>query len=46
MGVAWYRKTDWPRIKAMFPDADELHDSYAEWLKSAEDSVERLTVLA
>jgi hypothetical protein len=24
------------------PDADELHESYAEWLKSAEDSVKRL----
>jgi hypothetical protein len=43
LGVAWYRETDWPRIKELFPDADKLHDSYAEWLKSAEDSVKRLT---
>jgi hypothetical protein len=39
MGVAWYDETDWPRIEAMFPDADELHDSSAESLKSTADSV-------
>jgi hypothetical protein len=33
VGVAWYREADWPRIKELFPDADKLHDSYAEWLK-------------
>src|SRR5215469_2997428 len=42
VGVAWYREADWPRIKELFPDADKLHDSYAEWLKFAEDSVTRL----
>jgi len=42
VGVAWYREADWPRIKALFPDADKLHDSYAEWLQFAEDSVRRL----
>ena len=26
----------------LFPDADKLHDSYAEWLKFAEESVKRL----
>jgi len=42
VGVAWYREADWPRVKELFPDADELHDSYAEWLKSAEDSVKHI----
>jgi hypothetical protein len=42
VGVAWYRDADWPRIKELFPDADKLHDSYAEWLKFAEESVKRL----
>ena len=41
-GVAWYREADWPRIKELFPDADQLHESYAEWLKFAEESVKRL----
>jgi hypothetical protein len=43
LGVAWYREADWPRIKALFPDADELHESYAEWLESAKASMKRLS---
>ena len=43
LGVAWYREADWPRIKELFPDDDELHDTHAEWVKSAEASVKRLT---
>ena len=27
----------------LFPDADALHDTHAEWVKSAEASVKRLT---
>ena len=42
LGVAWYREADWS-IKELFPDADELHDTHAEWVKSAEASVKRLT---
>jgi hypothetical protein len=30
-------------LAALFPDADELHDSYSEWVKSAEASVKLLT---
>jgi hypothetical protein len=43
VGVAWYREADWSRIKELFPDADKLHDTYAEWLKFAEESVKRLS---
>jgi len=43
VGLAWYREADWPRAKELFPDSDELHDSYAEWLKSAEDLLKNLT---
>jgi hypothetical protein len=42
VGVAWYREADWPRVKKTFPDADELHDSYAEWLESAEDALKQI----
>ena len=42
LGVTWYREADWPRVKALFPDANELHDTYAEWLSSADDSVKEL----
>ena len=30
--------------KELFPDAADLHDTYAEWLKDAEASVKRLTL--
>jgi hypothetical protein len=43
VGVARYREADWPRIKELFPDADQLHDTYAEWLKFAEESVKRMS---
>jgi hypothetical protein len=42
MAVAWYRESDWPRVKLLFPDADELHDTHAEWLRSAESLVQHL----
>jgi hypothetical protein len=42
VGVAWYREADWPRIKELFPDADLLHETHAEWLKFADESVKRL----
>jgi hypothetical protein len=29
VGVAWYREADWPRIKELFPDADQLQESSA-----------------
>jgi hypothetical protein len=42
LGVAWYRESDWPRVKSLFADADDLHDSYAEWLQAAESLVGHL----
>jgi hypothetical protein len=27
VGVAWYRKADWPRLRALLADADELPDT-------------------
>src|SRR3954447_11869070 len=24
VGLVWYREADWPRLRALFPDADEL----------------------
>src|ERR1700751_4173547 len=42
MGVAWYRESDWPRVKSEFSDAEDLHDTYADWLQSAEAVVRHL----
>jgi hypothetical protein len=33
IGLGWYRREDWDRLLEMFPDRDQLHDTYDEWLK-------------
>ena len=42
VGVVWYQEADWPRLRALFADADKLPDTYAEWLASAEDLLAQL----
>ena len=42
VGVVWYREADWPRLRALFADADKLPDTYAEWLASAEGLLAQL----
>ena len=42
VGVVWYREADWPRLRARLADADELPDTYPEWLASAEGLLAQL----
>jgi hypothetical protein len=42
IGLAWYRESDWARVKTEFPDAGDLHDTYAEWHESAESVIRHL----
>ncbi len=35
VGVTWYRPEDWERLLQLFPDRDDMHDSYAAWLAEA-----------
>ena len=42
VGIVWYRKADWPRLRALLADADKLPDTYAEWLASAEGLLAQL----
>ena len=42
VGVVWYRKADWPCLRALLADADKLPDTYAEWLASAEGLLAQL----
>lgn len=39
VGIAWYREADYARLRAMFEDGDVLHDTWEEWLKTANDTV-------
>lgn len=35
-GVAWYRREQWALLKSVATDADELEETYDEWLEFAE----------
>ena len=39
-GIPWYHKEDYEELRSVFEDGDTLHETYEEWLASAE-SIER-----
>lgn len=45
VGVAWYRLKQWQRLRAVSIDADDLEDTYEEWLRQAEQKVADLSAL-
>ncbi len=36
VGLAWYKRENYARLLDIFEDRDKLHDTYDEWLASAE----------
>lgn len=42
VGFAWYRPDQWQRVREISADEDDLHDSYIEWLQSAEERLQEL----
>ena len=36
LGIVWYRREDWDRLRQMFPDRKAMHDSFDDWLLDAE----------
>ena len=36
-GVAWYRSSQWDRLREVSEDSDKLENTYEEWLAMAED---------
>ena len=42
VGFAWYRPEQWQRVREISADANDLHDSYLEWLQSAEERFQEL----
>ena len=42
VGFAWYRPDQWQRVREISADEDDLHDSYLEWLQSAEERLQEL----
>jgi hypothetical protein len=41
VGVAWYRKEQWSRLREISEDADRLEETYDEWLGVASESFAR-----
>lgn len=35
VGIAWYRREQWPRLLEISEDREKLEESYDEWLASA-----------
>jgi|SRR6266478_4136164 hypothetical protein len=42
IGLAWFRKEDYPSLLAIFDDAREMHETWEEWEESAKKVAERL----
>ena len=42
VGVAWYRREDWDDVRRLCDQANQLQDTYDEWLADAEDALRRL----
>ena len=39
IGFAWYRPAQWQRVRDISSDAEDLHDTYLEWLQLAEEKL-------
>jgi hypothetical protein len=42
VGIAWYTREDWTRLKTLFEDAESLPANYTDWLTFAELSLQAL----
>lgn len=43
LGVAWYTKRQWARLRELADDLEVLDDSYEDWLRTAEGTVADLS---
>ncbi len=40
--VAWYRRDEWPLLKALAADSDKLENTYDEWVSVADKTLRQL----
>ena len=45
VGVAWYRKEQWPRLLEIADDREKLEDTYEDWVKIAEKTMGEMEAL-
>ena len=43
IGVAWYRRDQWPRLLEISTDRSELEDSYDNWLVHVREAFQRMS---
>lgn len=44
VGIAWYRRDQWNRLRELASDADKLDESYEDWLAGAQKTLVRMEV--
>jgi hypothetical protein len=42
VGVAWYRDSEWEKLRQLAADPEVLEETYAEWTKVYEDAIRQL----
>lgn len=42
IGMCWYKKEQWGRLRDIVPDRDDLDDTYQQWRKDAEKALSEL----
>ena len=42
-GIAWFRADQWPLLRSLATDAEDLEETHEEWVKIAEKTIEDLT---
>ncbi len=42
IGVGWYKKSDWLRIRELSEDKEEMHDCYEDWKQTAKEEMKRM----
>lgn len=42
IGVCWYKKAQWARLRDIVPDRNDLDDTYQQWRKDAEKALSEL----
>jgi hypothetical protein len=42
VGVAWYRESEWEKLRQLAADPEKIEETYAEWTKVYEDGIRTL----
>lgn len=42
VGIAWYSRQDWERLREIVDDPENLEETYEEWLEMAEAAIDQI----